>query len=212
MKKNLLLIAAAALLSGCVTPGPFARQSAGDVVASDPTSSCMARLNGDPFIVGRLGEKMGIGRQGAPTVEMLADRTYPNATEKQALGAYANARESCIASGSDYRRQNMTQQIAQTMEQGGASMSILVGKLYAGDLTYGEYNARRVEIGSAARARMSDVEQQQRQASAQEQANRSAAFGQALQNAQTQQLIQQQRRATTTNCSRFGNQLNCTTY
>lgn len=220
----LSLAICAGSLSGCVTPGGHARgPSPAEIMANDPTTACMKRLTEDPYILKHLSEKTGIGRPGQPTLQMLADKSRVTAEEKEALSTYSSARDQCLASGSSYRRANMPSNVVFDLESSGQRVTLLLAKLYAGEMTYGEYNSARLENIQKLRSNLTTSDQQNAQARAADEDRRRAAAGMALQNMQNQQLIlqqqqqqqqllMQQNRPRNTNCSRLGNQLNCTTY
>lgn len=215
--KTLTAAAIAIALTGCANmrPGPPAATPA-QLMAADPTTSCMKRLGEDPYIITNLAAKTGIGRTGSPTLEMFADKSYANEEERKALSAYSAARQQCIDLGASYRRQNLPAQVTLTMEQGGQNVTFLLAKLYAGEITFGDYNTRRVQNGSEARTRLSEYDQQRQRQQQAEADQRRIESNNALQNFNNQMLQQQQinnaNRPRTTNCQRMGSQVNCTTY
>jgi len=215
--KMLAAAAVAVALTGCANmrPGPPPPTPA-QLMAADPTAICVKRLGEDPFVITNLSAKTGIGRPGAPTLEMLSDKSYANDAEKKALSAYSAARQQCIDSGANYRRQNLPSQVTLTMEQSGQNITFLLAKLYAGEITFGEYNTRRVQNGSEARSRLSEYDQQRHRQQQAEAEQRRVESNNALQNFNNQMLLQQQinnaNRPRTTNCQRLGSQVNCTTY
>jgi hypothetical protein len=215
--KHVFLTAVALVLGGCQTMGPQARgPSAAEIMAADPTNSCMKRVNEDPFILTHLAAKTGVGRPGSPSIEMLSDKTVPNEQERQALSTYSGERQRCIDLGGSYRRQNMPAQVTQVMEQGAQNVTFLLAKLYAGEITFGEYNTRRIQNGNESRARLTDFDQRRQQQQQADEDRRRSDVANALQNMNNQMLLQQQindaNRPRTTNCQRIGAQVNCTTY
>ncbi|MDQ0571509.1 hypothetical protein QFZ42_003343 [Variovorax paradoxus] len=221
----LSLAICAGSLVGCVTPGSQVRRtpSPGEILANDPTTGCMKRLSEDPYIITHLADKTGIGKSGQPTLQMLTDKSRATGEEKEALSAYSAARDQCLSLGANYRRANMPGNIVFDLESSGQRTTLLLAKLYAGELTYGEYNSARLENMQKLRGNLTASDQQNAQARAADEDRRRADAGIALQNMQNQQMLLQQQqqqqqlmlqqnRPRTTNCNRLGNQMNCTTY
>lgn len=214
--RNTLALTGLVVLAGCANMRPPPSPSPAQLSAADPTNICMRRVTEDPFIITQLASKAGIGRPGNPSIEMLADKSRANAEEKQALSTYSAERQKCIDLGASYRRQNYPAQVTMTMEQGAQNIALLLAKLYAGDITFGEYNELRMKNASEARSRLADYDQSIRREQQAEADRRQTNANNALQNLNNQLLLQQQinnaNRPRTTNCQRLGNQVNCTTY
>lgn len=220
-----LALVAGVLASGCATQqrqvGP--RYSLQD----DPTMRCIDQVTADPYLVNTLGPKTGLGTKAPPSLEMRADSSRPSDAEKKALSAYATARAECLQRGDSYRAISLPMPVYTSMARGWRGIDALIVKLYSGEITYGQYNQMRLENGEQSRENiarsLADAERDRAQAEAAEDDRRRAAVGMALQNLQNQQAIQQQQqiqqqqmlqmnRPRTTNCQRFGAQVNCTTY
>lgn len=207
----------ALLLAGCQTMGPQARgPSPAEILANDPTGSCMKRLNTDPFIVEQLGAPIGVGKSEQPTLKMMADKTKPNDEQKEALSMYAAARDKCAALGAEYRRAKMPGDVVYTLENNNQKLQVLFAKLYAGDITFGEFNTSRTNNIMTMRGQLTEQDQQRAQRQAAAEAERQRNTANALQQFNNQMLLQQQinnaNRPITTNCNRFGQQVSCTTY
>jgi hypothetical protein len=191
-------------------------------MANDPTEHCIKRMREDPYLRQSLA-KTGFGQNTPPSIEMLSDKSRPNDAEKEALRIYSATRSQCIALGVAYRRANIPSNVALAFDRGSDRGTVLISKLYAGDITYGEFNTGRMEIQSQIRLDVAESDRQNAQAAAMDDDRRRAAAGMALQNMQNQQLILQQQqqqqqlmlqqnRPRNTNCYRMGSQMNCTTY
>ncbi|MDR6538872.1 hypothetical protein [Variovorax soli] len=204
-------------IAGCVTPGQQAKRPTAN---DDPSKPCFESIAYDKRFVG-LREKIAINLKAErPSMEMLTDRTVPTEEEKRLLGVWMVAREACFDMGASFRAKYASPEYQATLLAGQTRVKVLTAKLYAGQISYGEFNQLRADNSVEGQQRLSNINQREREAAAaanaQEQARRDAAVGAALQNMQTQQLIQQQQLQQngprTTNCQRFGNQVNCTTY
>lgn len=222
MKVLLLVAALGGILVGCVTPGPQAKRP---TAADDPSNGCFAEIAYDKrFVV--LREKMAINvKADQPSLDMLANKTTPNDEERVALREWVSQRATCASMGTSFRAQHAPPVYAAQFNATQTAIANLAARLYGGDITYGEFNRARAENSSAGQARLAEEAQRARDLdNAQRAANQRAAAAMAQQNFQTQQILQQQQQiqnqqmlqqsmptTTTTNCQRWGNQVNCTT-
>jgi len=155
-----------------------------------------------------------------PNIELLADTSYATDEDKAALATYSRARARCRELGDGYRGTVIPAAIKLRQDATFAGTTTLLARLYAGQITWGQFNSER---GSAMREAQLEIMQtaSRMQAAEQEQRQRAAtAFSNGL--AQQQQIqfqqqmlnqqIYQQNRPVQTNCNRFGNQVSCTTY
>jgi hypothetical protein len=215
-----MLLAAAVSSAGCVTPG---KQAYKPSAADDPSNACFASLMVDKrFDVLRPKIAINVKPSELP-LEMMADKSTPTAEEKQALGVWKIARDTCMAHGESFRQSYAPPAYRATLTSNVTRVHDLTAKLYAAEITYGEFNRARAGNAATAQEQLANVAQQEREQNAREEDRRRVAAGMALQNIQNQQLILQQQqhqqqlilqqsRPTNTNCSRIGNQVNCTTY
>jgi hypothetical protein len=222
-----LVAISAATLSGCVTPGGQQQQAKRPNASDDPSQSCHLNLTMDKRFE-LIQPKIAIReRPENASLDMLSDKSYPTAEERQVLSAWKSARDACTALGASFRAQYAPLDFQATLNANLTRLNELIARLYGGDITYGEFNRTRAENAARNAQAMAGVAQRERDANAaaaaQEEQNRRAAVGMALQNMQAQQAIQQQtqiqqqqmlqmNRPRTTNCQRIGTQMNCTTY
>lgn len=214
-----LALVAGALLSGCVTPGGQ-QQAHRPTAADDPSQSCFLNLTMDKRF-DAIRYKVAIREKATQApLEMLADKTYPTDEERRTLNVWKIARDVCADSGASYRAQYAPADYRASIDAGFIRFNGLIARLYARDITYGEFNRARAENAAISNQEIASVQQREREANAaaaaQEDERRRAAVGMALQNLQNQQMLQQQQnqlnRPRTTNCQRIGSQMNCTTY
>jgi hypothetical protein len=152
-------------LVGCAGVG----RSPQEIQAADPTTACMNRLQADFFIAKQIGAKIAI--VGEPDMQQMADRTKPQGEQLAAISSYANTKQQCWALGASYRRYNIPDQVVGVLDAHAQSGAISLSKLYAGELTFGEYNTQAEETRMSFRAKLLQIEQ----AIAQNDANRRAA-------------------------------------
>ena len=105
--KRLIFMSVLALVGCTGLRGPTAEAMMG----SDPTMTCFRRMNADPEARRVLHDKVGVGIDGPPTIQMLADKTTPTEEERQALVSFTSVRQSCIAEGTSYWRANMPPEV-----------------------------------------------------------------------------------------------------
>ncbi len=218
-RATLSLVAVAGSLVGCVTPGGGVQKASRPTAADDPSMGCFAEIAYDKRFV-PLREKIAINlRAEKPTLEMMSDPSTPTPEEKALLGVWKIARDTCMDRGASFRAQYAPPEYRSNLSMGAAAVDVLTARLYSGEITYGQFNRDRAANAVQGQARGAAIEQREREANAvaaaQEEDRRRQAVGNALQNMQTQQLIQQQQRAyqmpiqrqTTCNSRRIGNQV-----
>ena len=196
--RSALSLAAILALVGCVTPGGGVQQ-ARPSTNDDPSIGCMAEIGVDKRFV-PLREKIAINlRPEKATLEMMSDPTTPTGDEKKLLGVWKIARDTCLDRGASFRAQYAPPEYRSNIAIGTAAVDALTARLYAGEITYGQFNRERASNAVQGQARGAALEQREREANAaaaaQEEDRRRQAAGMALQNMQNQQLIQQQQRA-----------------
>jgi hypothetical protein len=190
-------------------------------MAADPSLPCLNAAI-DQYRATPLGMRIGAA---TPSVEALADKSKATDAEKLAISEHSAARQKCVLLGMSYRRENLPPEVVFAEEDAEAALTVLMAKLYAGDITFGEYNNARLENRAKLQARLVAVDRQIAQDNAQVEAANAArrqAANQALQQTlQNQQMIllQQQQMQTppargivNTDCTRTGNRTNCTSY
>ena len=198
---RLLIWLALLPIVGCVTPGQQGKRTTAN---DDPSKPCFESIG--------LRDKIAIDLKAErPSMEMLTDRTVPTEEEKRLLNAWMVAREACFDVGASFRARYASPEYQATLLAAQTRVKTLAAKLYAEQITYGEFNQLRADNSVEGQQKLANINQREREIAAQERARRAAA----LQNLQNQQLIQQQLQQNwprTTNCQRFGDQVNCTTY
>lgn len=213
--RELLLLIALVPLAGCVTPGP---QQVKRGPNDDPSRACFDALAYDKRFV-PLRDRIAINLPASqPTIQMLADKSSPTPDEKLALGEWAAARDGCLAQGAAFRAAYAPPTYTTWMSSNVTTVKLLVARLYAGEISYGEFNRQRAEASESSKAYAAGMAQRDREQAAAAEERRRQDAGAALQNFQNQLLIQQQIRnqqiqnaPLQTTCQRFGNRVDCTT-
>jgi hypothetical protein len=112
--------------------------------AQDPTSACMARLAGDASLHA-LAQKTPLAAIKTVTLPMLADTSKPDAADKLLLEQWNTELKACYALGQDFREHTVTPDSKAILDAQQHALIALVAQLYAGDLSYGEFNRGRQE-------------------------------------------------------------------
>jgi hypothetical protein len=150
MKAGALALAlTGAVLAGCASTG--ARQ-VDDVQAYCAKQYADPRL--DPI---RSKVVLPISMDAPQPIEILADRTYPSASERQAIGALGEVRKAC----SDYAAVRMGEPPAYRQRSQG-EVSIGLSQLYDGEITYGDFARRMLFNGERDKLAREDLEREMR--------------------------------------------------
>jgi hypothetical protein len=182
---RIVLLVAALALTGCNATMQQARRGPAD----DPTRHCFDRMDSDQRLA-VLAPKVGsVSRGGRATVEMLASTAKADEEDKKAISAWGQARQSCVAEGRAFRAQNAPPGWVPAFEAGQTEFLGLMARLYAGELTYGEFNRQRLDLGAKNDAALLNAADRAAAAAQQEQLNQQAST---LQTMQIMQMLQPQ--------------------
>jgi hypothetical protein len=196
------------LFTGCQTMPQRSVQAA----ISDPSLACLSEAFANPQLQ-ILNSKLGsVAAAGRATIQQLASNEKPTAEEKVLIGFWGAERQRCMELGEAKRRQYPSPQ-SQIFEAANMKLMHLTAKLYAGNITYGEFNVDRNNNYSAVREGFANINEQQK-SKAEEQRRRDAAELQ-LMLSQQQQTLQANRPTytapTRTTCTKNFNQVDCVT-
>ena len=129
----------------------------------DPTSVCFKAAYNDPHVkileshVGPLSDP----RQA--TLAMLASKDTPTKQEQDALELWVAIRKTCTHQGSAFRTR-ISPQFESLVEDTQQRLISLTSQLYAGDITYGQFNNQRIQIATDAKQAISTLSTQLRAA------------------------------------------------
>ncbi len=138
--RSMLLCCCAAII-GCAAPlqpkdpGP------------DPSVACFRGLEHDARF-DKMKVRGAVGSAIQVTLEMAASRDKASDEEKSQLSILAVARQTCLDLGKAWRRTYAPPEIAVIYETLQMRVMDLMANLYGGDITWGEYIARRRGIAS----------------------------------------------------------------
>lgn len=158
------------------------------------------------------------------TVEQLSDTRLPTSLQRQVFANFERWGAVCIQATANYVHE-YAPYATQALDEDNQKSKLLLAKMYDGHMTFGEFNQKRAEIHSAfvkeAYAAQNQYRSQQQQVAIQQQqlqaqrAEAAAALIRAENSyrpPQTYMLPIPVPRTTTTNCQRWGNSINCTSY
>jgi hypothetical protein len=135
MKPHIIyLLVTVALISGCAAPG--VRQ------AEEVKQFCAQRFADSSIDPVRSKIVIPIVSTEAQPIEMLANRERPNADEREAILALANARIAC--NKFSYERLGPPPAYRSATQD---RITAILADLYAGEMTYGEFNKALLFIG-----------------------------------------------------------------
>jgi hypothetical protein len=159
-----VLGSAALWLTGCAIQAPPAPVSTAQLFNEDPTSQCMRTVNTDPRLALLTAKVGSLKEAGEATVPMLANTALPSPEEKTALEYWGSERQRCLGLGKVYRAYVFPASLVATFETGQKNLIFLTTRLYAGEITYGQFNTQRQELAGAMRQREVEFEQQRNSA------------------------------------------------
>lgn len=183
MRSRALILGAASLvaviaLAGCNSTMPQQQAGPARTSADDPSRKCFSSLGDDPQLR-VLHPKVGKpSDHTSTTLDMLSSKDRATEEEKKAIQQWAFLRNACVDAGKRFREIHQPPMYSGLVESQNERFVVELAKLYAGDVTYGEFNSTRKQMA----AQNADV---YRNALVQEQqANRSAQQLQAARKAQ----------------------------
>ncbi|RZF25883.1 hypothetical protein EVC45_31210 [Paraburkholderia sp. UYCP14C] len=141
--------------------------------AEDPSIACFAAMADNPAFAplrGKVVLKLG----AHPDLSMLANDHRPTKREKDAIAAWVAESERCYDLGHDYRAIAYQPVVSALIDESMHAIEALVAKLYAGKLTYAQFNQQRQATDDTYRERVASTLQTLQAESDREQANRRA--------------------------------------
>ncbi len=204
----------------------------------DPGLTCNKGLATDAKFA-TLTRKTSLVSASDLTFEMLADQTFANKKERKAIAIWMQAKDECIKSAQDFRQSNYPPQIRALITEADGSLKALAVDLYNDKITFGEFNRRYQVLANditnratviiqqlksqQAAQRMAEEQKADEQRMAEQQrADQQAAQAAALRQQLLLQMIQNNKPIqvplpppipppVNTNCTVFGNSVNCIT-
>ncbi len=203
--------------------------------AQDPTIECIAEVHADPRTQ-ILWSKMPFDVTKGQPLEVLASKERPTPEESAALSVLATEGERCFDLGEKWRQENYPTEVNAVLTTYRVDALLALADLYGGSITYGEMARTRARLAADLKNRVDAVAAKikaQREAEAAQRQELATARNEADRQAQQQIEFQREQarrqaalqmflkpnllsmpqvpRTQNTNCTAFGNQVNCTT-
>ncbi len=215
--KQTLLAVIISLLSGCANQG--ARVQA---PPPNPGLQCYAELGGNATLA-PLASKLVLTGADGTTLPMQADTTKPNAGEREVLAQWAALRALCWQQSKQWMRDfQMPAWYVSISTDITDTSDALIAALYRRELTFGEFNVKRLAASADGRRRFSEARDlYTREQDAARQQDAQVRFNCEQDAARMYPPVMVQRmtspgyqplpsQSTQTNCTSIGNQINCT--
>lgn len=197
MKYAAIAFMACLAMAGCETTKRTPVSS-----VDDPTYSCLNTLAKDEKLA-KLAGKIGAVQSANITLEALSSQDKASQDDKPILSHWMTARGACVDAGKQFRAQNQPPQFAGLYEAAHEELVILTARLYAGELTYGQFNMARKASTAKYQDLWRDANNKHMQAARQDaavNAQRAAEFNNALLLMQAAQPRPMQQPAFSTHC------------
>lgn len=163
-----------------------------------------------------------INAEGASIAQLTDNRRF-QAPEKAALAVLDEVMAACYGGKVAFARKYDAPAAAAVYQEYFQQERLLRAQAIRTDATIGAYNESRAQLVAKAYSAMAAARQQQARQQAEDEARNMAAwaaFSSAMQQSQQTQIMQQQlqqqqlmmNRPVQTNCTRWGTQVNCTSY
>lgn len=125
--------------------------------ASEPWGDCLRGLASD-YALQPIADKVALSGSSDRLFSMMANDSYPTATEKEVILDWGNKRERC---NSSYPPQQNP--LTPFYAEGFRTVQSMIFELYKGSIPYGEFNRRRQDLNTAIEARIQQLANQYRQ-------------------------------------------------
>lgn len=176
--KALYLAPVALALTACQATAPQQKTA-----ADDPSNVCFQTIEHNPSVQILKPHLGSIANSDAATLEMRASTAVPNEEEKAALRSWADLRKTCLDVGRDFRNQYAPLWYVALIDETQARFIINLSKLYAGQVTFGQFVNERTAIAADTRAKQAAARANDQRANQQAAAARQAQSAAELNNA-----------------------------
>lgn len=150
--------------AGCNGTGPAPTQR---TAAEDPTAICLAALDSHASLATL---KPRVGSIAQPEAAPLALRSSTEVAtvgdEKQAIQSWAGLRKDCVNAGAEFRLKNAPPAYADIVEEENSRFTVLLSRLYTGQVGYGEFLNERIALDAEMKSRRNNAREQHQRANA----------------------------------------------
>ncbi len=140
----------------------------------DPSIDCVKGLVMNARFA-PIKDKLALGVSSDTTFAMLANESLASDDEREAISAWATARNECIKPGEEFRRRTYLPQVNALLLEAEGALLLLAVDLYNRKISYADYNKRRQAAVAELRNKIAAIAQQlSSEQQAQQQANQRA--------------------------------------
>jgi hypothetical protein len=125
--------------------------------AAEPWGDCLRGLASD-YALQPIADKVALSGSSDRLFSMMANDSYPTATEKAVILDWGNKRERC---NSSYPPQQSP--VTHLYVEGFRTVQSMIFDLYKGNISYGEFSRRREDSNTVLQARLQQLEGQYQQ-------------------------------------------------
>lgn len=180
---------------------------------------CMEKVAADPKLA-PLAVKTSLGQVAKISTSMLADNSLPTAQEKELIAQWADSRDRCFVTYTSTLKEDLPPEAFAVAQVSVNKAKLLAADMNAGKMTFGQFNRLRISQNSETESGFEQVRQLYAARQDQENQQRRQVLLMQLQNQLSKptgnapmpapyMLPSPAPASTTTNCTTFGNQVNC---
>lgn len=168
-------------LTGCSSTGPAPVQR---TAAEDPTAICLSGIEGHGSLAVLKPRVGSIAQAEATPLALRSSTARATADEKKAIQSWVGLRKDCVNAGAEFRLQNAPPAYADIVEEENSRFTVLLSRLYVGQVGYGEFLNERIALDTEMKSRRNNARETHQRANApirqEEAAQRRAELSQAL--------------------------------
>ncbi len=163
MKIPCFTMACLVVVAGCSNNGPAPVQR---TAADDPTPICLSSMENNASVV-MLKPRVGsIAIAEAAPLALRSSTAVPTADEKKAIQSWVVLRKDCVNAGAEFRLKNAPPAYADLVEEEHSRFTVLLSRLYAGQVGYGEFLNERIALDNEMKSRRNNARAEHQRANA----------------------------------------------
>lgn len=159
--KALCFTAACLAIAGCSSTGPTQRTA-----AEDPTAICLSAMDGHASVATLKPRVGSIAQPEAAPLALRSSTALVTVEEKKAIQSWAGLRKDCVNAGAEFRLKNAPPAYADIVEEENARFTVLLSRLYTGQVGYGEFLNERIALDAEMKSRRNNAREQHQRANA----------------------------------------------
>ena len=161
--KALCFAMACLAIAGCSGTGPAPVQR---TAAEDPTAACLVGLDKHAALTVLKPRLASVADAEAAPPALRTSMATPTPDERRAIQAWAGLRKDCVNAGAEFRLRNAPPAYADLVEEENSRTTVLLSRLYVGEIGYGEFINERIALGSEMKGRRPNAREPHQRANA----------------------------------------------